>query len=322
MLLKKKWLRGLIVCVIGVMITCALWPAIQLNILNIYSTKALLTDESISPDLIRALINYSPASPGRLTTAGILLLKIYGEAGIEQATQTLQLANSLGTMEEKNNLGIRLERQAEIWVEQGLNDQARAAFKLLLSLTLPFPEPYFRMGEIVYYKKFDFNIPYVQIYEMAVNTKADSARDNDFKAMSHTRLCEYYLESPKQSLLLAEDHCKQALELGTFGVFSGEFNYLAQMLLGRVLSGQKRYAESYTILKNAINQYDANANYKANAMYNLAFYVYEAQSFWPQALEIYRQVINIQASESYTQAARIRMVNICSEHVEPVCSTP
>jgi len=68
----KKWVV-IIVCGMALVLSSfTFWPILQLNLLNVSATKALLANEPITPDMVRAMVNYAPVSTNRLTTTGLL----------------------------------------------------------------------------------------------------------------------------------------------------------------------------------------------------------------------------------------------------------
>lgn len=284
------------------------WANLQSNLSVVAAAKYFVDDEQFSPDIIPFLLEQSPPSTPKLTTAVLLAIGLQ-ETDIKIETEML-LARAMvdASVNERQAIGVRLEEQGERWARRGQIENGVMAFELVRQLDWPYPEPYLRMAEFARKSKVDIGIPYTKAYQLAIDASADSPRDNAFKSMAHTRLCVYVLEN-KQEYKLAEYHCRQAIHLDTYGVYTTWYTPTAKAYLGRALAEQGRYAEAEAILYQAI-QSSRSANYVARAWYYLGFFVWEPQELWEKALEAYQQVENLGPKTNRLEAARQRRDSI------------
>lgn len=193
-------------------------PYLRANLSLVGAAKYVISNKPLIPEFIDSVLHQSSPSSQKLTTAVLLKIGTQGTNGQVQAESWLQEAIKRASVEEQRFIGIRLEKQAERWALQGKTQKAHLAFGLVYSLGLPFPEPYFQMAQFRYDNAIDIGISRLEALQLAITAPASTLRDNAFKSMAHTRLCEYFSRtsnSEARDYELAVEHCQQAQRLAS-----------------------------------------------------------------------------------------------------------
>jgi len=228
---RAGWL-GLLAVVLVVVL--AIWQAGPRNLAAVVAMQRLVAGNLRFGGLVGGPVLPLDGSSGALTTAALLAMDTAPAAAPTangaQAETWLRQALAVGSPDDQQAVGIRLEQQAERWATRGEAERAGAAFALLRRLALPFPEPYFRAGEFAYGTLFDIGVPYNKAFELAIAAPSASRRDNAFRAMAHIRLCEHaWVGFGDAPTAIAE--CQAGLALDADPAFMTWFRPLAEQLL-------------------------------------------------------------------------------------------
>ncbi len=276
------------------------------NLRHVEIKKLLICGEE--PELERFLAWSSETTNSRFVALAGLASK---EPAIRVQSQgLLKRILETGSPSEQQQMALSLERFIERWARRGEHGLASRALQLFQELRLPWPEPYVRVGEFCFNSPeigSQLGIPYVEIFRGAVEASASSPRDNAFKSIAHMRLCEHALVSDRK-LGRAERHCREAIRLDQYGVYTTWHTPAAYSLLGVALARQEKYEEAEHFLRQAI-QVAPNSSYEATSWYRLAQEVYEVRLQYDAARRAYERVIEVE-SGGWADLARAELATL------------
>jgi hypothetical protein len=246
----------------------ALGSALELNVWRAQRVKSLLGsgDPRSAPS-----VDIVPASGRDLVLEA--LRRVEDADGGAASRRLLGRAIDLGAGDGGQETAIIFEQQAERWNARGDTGRARDAFAILLAVADPRPELYARIAEHFFTTGDGFGWSYVELFRKAVRAPSRSARDDAYKAIAETRLCQSALENDHDGAA-AEGHCRAALDLDRYGVVTTYHTPLARLLLGKSLAAQGRRTEASEVLTATIDT-APNGAYQADALDALASEVFD-----------------------------------------------